>query len=39
MKVKMAIYWPNDGSLVKGKYTAELFCDNENIGSTEFYLK
>lgn len=38
-RLEMAIYWPNDGSLVKGKYTAELFCDNENIGSTEFYLK
>ena len=35
----VSIYWPNDGSLIKGKYTAELFCDNENIGSTEFFLK
>lgn len=38
-RLEMSIYWPNDGSLIKGKYTAELFCDNENIGSTEFYLK
>lgn len=38
-RLEMAIYWPNDGSLVKGKYTAELFCDNENIGTTEFFLK
>lgn len=38
-RLEMAIYWPNDGSLVKGKYTAELFCDNEMIGSTEFLLK
>ena len=35
---EMAIYWPNDGSLVKGKYVAELFSDNELIGSTEFTL-
>ncbi len=35
----VSIYWPNDGSLIKGRYTAELFCDNENIGSTEFFLK
>lgn len=38
-RLEMAIYWPNDGSLIKGKYTAELFSDNENIGSTEFFLK
>ncbi len=37
-RLKMAIYWPNDGSLVKGKYVAELFSDNELIGSTEFTL-
>lgn len=35
---EMAIYWPNDGSLIKGKYVAELFSDNELIGSTEFTL-
>lgn len=38
-RLEMAIYWPNDGSLIKGRYTADLFCDNENIGSTEFFLK
>ena len=38
-RLEMAIYWPNDGSLIKGKYTAELFCDNEIIGTTEFFLK
>jgi len=38
-RLEMAIYWPNDGSLVKGKYTAELFSDNELIGTTEFTLK
>lgn len=38
-RLEMAIYWPNDGSLISGKYTAELFCDNEVIGNTEFFLK
>ena len=38
-RLEMSIYWPNDGSLVPGKYTAELFSDNELIGSTEFILK
>ncbi len=38
-RLEMAIYWPNDGSLVPGKYTAELFSNNELIGSTEFILK
>ncbi len=38
-RLEMSIYWPNDGSLVPGKYTAELFSDNELIGSTEFTLK
>ena len=38
-RLEMAIYWPNDGSLIKGKYTAELLCDNEIIGTTEFFLK
>ena len=37
-RLEMAIYWPNAGSLVKGKYVAELFSDNELIGSTEFTL-
>lgn len=38
-RLEMAIYWPNDGSLIPGKYTAELFSDNELIGTTEFILK
>lgn len=37
-RLEMAIYWPSDGSLIKGKYVAELFSDNELIGSTEFTL-
>lgn len=38
-RLEVAIYWPNDGSLIPGKYTAELFSDNELIGTTEFTLK
>ena len=37
-RLEMAIYWPNDGSLIKGKYIAELFCDYEIIGTPEFFL-
>lgn len=37
-RLEMAIYWPNDGSLIKGKYIAELFSDGELIGTTEFTL-
>lgn len=37
-RLEIAIYWPNDGSLIKGKYAAELFSDNELIGTTEFTL-
>lgn len=38
-RLEMSIFWPNDGSLIKGQYTAELFSDNELIGTTEFFLK
>lgn len=38
-RLEISIYWPNDGSLVKGKYIADLFSDNQQIGSTEFILK
>ena len=38
-RLEVAMFWPNDGSLIKGKYTAELFCDNGIIGTTEFSLK
>lgn len=38
-RLEISIVWYNDGSLVKGKYTAELFSDNELIGTTEFFLK
>lgn len=38
-RLDVAIYWPNDGSLSKGEYTADLFCDNQQIGTTKFILK
>lgn len=38
-RLEMSIYWPNDGSLIAGKYTAELFSNDELIGTTEFILK
>ncbi len=38
-RLEVSIFWPNDGSLIRGRYVAELFSDNENIGSTEFTLK
>lgn len=38
-RLEVSIFWPNDGSLIRGRYIAELFGDNENIGSTEFTLK
>ena len=38
-RLEVAIYWPNDGSLMKGEYTADLFCDNQQIGTTKFILK
>ncbi|MGL5684110.1 MAG: hypothetical protein ACRDDZ_13820 [Marinifilaceae bacterium] len=38
-RLEMAIFWPNDGSLIPGTYKADLFCENENIASTEFVVK
>lgn len=38
-QLEMAIFWPNDGSLIPGTYKADLFCSNENIGTTEFIVK
>jgi len=37
--LEIAIYWKNDGSLNKGKYTADLFSEENHIGTTTFYLK
>lgn len=38
-KLEIAIFWPNDGSLEKGEYIADLFSDNQQIGTTKFILK
>jgi hypothetical protein len=38
-RLEVSIYWPNDGSLERGVYTADLFCDGVQIGSGEFALK
>lgn len=38
-ELEIAIYWDNDGSLVRGKYTADLFSEENHIGTTTFYLK
>ncbi|MDR1415723.1 MAG: hypothetical protein LBI96_07930 [Odoribacteraceae bacterium] len=37
--LEVSIYWPNDGSLERGLYRADLFCDGTRIGSGEFLLK
>ena len=38
-KLEIAIFWPNDGTLEKGEYIADLFSDNQQIGTTKFILK
>lgn len=38
-KLEIAIYWPNDGSLERGEYVADLFSENQQIGTTKFILK
>ncbi len=38
-RLEIAIYWDNDGSLDKGKYIADLFSEENHIGTTTFYLK
>lgn len=38
-KLEIAIFWPNDGSLEKGEYIADLFSENQQIGTTKFILK
>ncbi|MDR2130477.1 MAG: hypothetical protein LBP56_04830 [Odoribacteraceae bacterium] len=38
-QLEVSIYWPNDGSLVQGKYVADLFSEGQQIGTGEFILK
>ncbi len=35
----VSIYWDNNGDLVEGNYTCELYCENKLIGKSEFTLK
>ena len=36
--IDMCIYWNNDGQLIPGNYTAELYLDGNLIGNTSFIL-
>lgn len=37
--INMCIYWDNDGSLIEGNYTVNLFAQGNLIGSSGFLLK
>lgn len=37
--IDMCIYWNNNGDLIPGNYTAFLYLEGNNIGSTTFLLK
>ena len=37
--VDLCIYWSNDGQLVPGSYTIDLYADGHNIGKSSFALK
>lgn len=37
--VDMCIYWTNNGTLTKGVYNVEIFCDGKQIGTNMFMLK
>jgi FtsZ-binding cell division protein ZapB len=37
--IEMCIYWDNNGQLIPGTYTVDLFTDGNKIGSTTFMLK
>ncbi len=37
--VDLCIYWSNDGTLVEGTYTADIFADGSKIGTSSFALK
>lgn len=38
-KLEVALFWNNDNSLTKGTYKADLFSENNHIGTTTFKLK
>ncbi len=35
----VSIFWNNNGDLIKGSYTCELYCEGKMIGTTEFTLR
>jgi len=35
----VSVFWNNNGDLIKGSYTCELYCEGRLIGSTEFMLR
>ena len=37
--IDMCIYWDNDGSLIRGKYSVSLYLEGHKIGSSSFILK
>jgi len=37
--IDMCIYWDNDGSLIDGNYTVELYLEGNLIGHTDFILE
>lgn len=38
-QLDVAIFWDNDGSLVKGEYKVDVFTDGHHIGTSNFLLK
>jgi FtsZ-binding cell division protein ZapB len=38
-RLDVAIFWDNDGSLIKGEYTVDIFTEGNHIGSAKFTLK
>ncbi len=38
-ELEVSIFWENDGSLIKGEYTLDLFSEGIHIGNSSFILK
>jgi len=38
-ELEVSIFWDNDGSLIKGEYTLDLFSEGIHIGNAKFKLK
>ncbi len=38
-ELEVSIFWDNDGSLIKGEYTLDLFSEGIHIGNSSFILK